>query len=79
MTFINDDGENFHGEVVLNLENCKSKSLNSSMPITGLRLPTEENEESSGPATSVLKDAISDEIVKNENKNDEEKIESDEE
>jgi len=48
MTFINDDGyeeEDFNGEVFLNLENCESNSYNgSSMPITGIRLPTEEDD-----------------------------------
>ena len=47
MTFINDDGveeENFHGKVVLNLENCDENCESNSMPLTALRLPTEENQ-----------------------------------
>jgi hypothetical protein len=48
MTFINDDGyeeEEFEGRVIFNLDNCDYIDESNSMPITGLRLPTEENED----------------------------------
>lgn len=50
MKFVNDDGyeeEIFHGDVVFNFDNCEANSSNfegSSMPLTALRLPTEEGD-----------------------------------